>query len=266
MNINSVKLIYFSPNKTTKRVLEGIAQGIQVERIDHLDLTPPAAKTQEFGEMQDEFVIIGAPVYGGRVAIEAVKRVHRIKVNQIPAVIVVVYGNRAYEDALLELKNLTVEAGFIPIAGGAFIGEHSHSNEITPIACGRPGVEDLKKAREFGMLIRKKMRDTNFLNEIPPLQVPGNFPYKERRNRPKVSPVTRKTLCTLCGTCATVCPNGAITVSHMVMTDPDGCISCCSCIKNCPTQARIFEAPEVKKIAEWLSKNCRDRKEPEIYV
>ena len=266
MNIKSVKLIYFSPTKTTKQVLEDIAQGIQVDRIDHLDLTPPAAKTQEFGEIQDEFVIIGAPVYGGRVALEAVKRVHRLKANQNPAVIVVVYGNRAYEDALLELKNLTVEAGFIPVAGGAFIGEHSHSNETTPIACGRPDVEDLKKAREFGMLIRKKMRDINFFNEMRPLLVPGNFPYKERRNQPKVSPITQETLCTLCGTCATVCPTGAITVSDMVMTDPNGCIFCCSCIKNCPTQARVFEAPEIKERAERLSKDCRDRKEPEIYV
>jgi ferredoxin len=265
MNIKSVKLIYFSPTKTTKQVLEGIAQGIQVNRIDHLDLTPPAAETQGLGEIRDEFVMIGTPVYGGRVPMEAVKRVRRIKVNQIPAVIVVVYGNRAYEDALLELKNLTVEAGFIPAAGGAFIGEHSHSNETAPIACGRPDKEDLRKARGFGMLIRKKMRDINFPNEMPPLQVPGNFPYKARRNRQKVSPITREIVCTLCGTCATVCPTGAITVGQTVMTDPDGCISCCSCIRNCPTQARVFEAPEVKEIAERLSKYCRDRKEPEIY-
>ncbi len=266
MDIKTLKLIYFSPTKTTKRVLEGIAQGIQVDRMDHLDLTPLAARTQEFGEMQDEFVIIGAPVYGGRVALEAMRRMQRLKANQTPAVMVVVYGNRAYEDALLEMRNLAVEAGFIPIAGAAFIGEHSRSNETMPIACGRPDAEDLKKAREFGILIRKKMRAIDLSNEVPPLRVPGNFPYKERRNRPKVSPVTLETLCTLCGTCADVCPTGAITVSHMVMTDPDGCISCCSCIKNCPTQARVFEAPEIKEIAERLNKNCRERKEPEIYV
>lgn len=266
MNIKSVKLVYFSPTKTTKRVLESIAQGIQVERVDHLDLTPPAAMTQELGEMRNELVLIGAPVYGGRVPLDAVNRVHRLKGNQTPAVIVVVFGNRAYEDALLELKNITVEMGFIPIAGGAFIGEHSRSNEATPIAPGRPDVEDLKKAGEFGMQIREKMKDINFSSEMPPLRVPGNFPYKERKSRAKVSPVTLEAVCTLCGTCASVCPTGVITVIHKVMTNPDGCISCCSCIKNCPTQARVFEASEAKEIAERLSKNCRDRKEPEVYV
>lgn len=266
MNIKSVKLVYFSPTKTTKRILEGIAQGIQVESVDHLDLTPPAAMAQEFGEMRDELVIVGAPVYGGRVPLDAVNRVRRLKGNQTPAVIVVVYGNRAYEDALLELKNLSLEAGFIPIAAGAFIGEHSRSNEVTPIAPGRPDMEDLKKAREFGMQIREKMRDINFSNEVPSLRVPGNFPYKERKSRAKVAPMTQETVCTLCGTCAAVCPIGAIRVNHRVLTDPDGCITCCSCIKNCPTQARVFEAPEVKEIAERLSKNCRDRKEPEVYI
>jgi len=266
MNIQSAKLIYFSPTKTTKQVLEGIAQGIEVARVDYLDLTPPTAKTQEFGILHAELAIIGAPVYGGRTALEAVKRFRRLKTYPAPAVIVVVYGNRAYEDALLELKNLTEEAGFIPVGGGAFVGEHSYSTETNPIARGRPDAEDLEKAREFGTLIRKKMKDINFLDEIPPLRVSGNFPYKERKKRLKVFPITQEMLCTLCGTCATVCPTGAITVSHNVMTDPNGCMFCCSCIKNCPTQARVFEASPIREKAETLSKNCRDRKEPEIYI
>ncbi len=216
--------------------------------------------------MHDPLVIIGAPVYGGRIALEAAKRLHRLKANRTPAVIVVVYGNRAYEDALLELRNLTQEAGFIPVAGGAFVGEHSFSDETTPIACGRPDVDDLKRTKEFGTLIQAKMRDTNLFDEAPPLKVPGNFPYKERGNQPEISPMTQETLCTLCGTCATVCPNGAITVSDKVMTDPKECIFCCSCIKNCPTDARLFDVPQIKERAEGLSKNCRNRKEPEIFV
>jgi len=266
MNIQLAKLIYFSPTKTTKRILEAITQGIEVDRVDHLDLTSPTAKTQEFGILHAEFAIIGAPVHGGRIPLEAVKRFRWLKTHQTPAVIVVVYGNRAYEDALLELKNLTEGAGFLPVAGGAFVGEHSYSTEAHPIARGRPDAEDLRKAREFGRLIREKIRNIKFLREITPLQVPGHFPYKEQKKRPKVSPMTQEMLCTLCGTCATVCPTGAITVSHKVTTDPNGCIHCCSCVKNCPTQARVFEASEIKEKAETLSKNCRDRKEPEIYI
>jgi len=266
MDIKSIKLIYFSPTQTTKQVLEGIVQGIGVATVEDLDLTPPSAKTQAFGEIYDEFVIIGAPVYGGRVALEAAKRLQRLKAKKVPAAIVVVYGNREYEDALLELKNLTEEVGFIPVAGGVFIGEHSYSNDNTPIACGRPDGSDIEKAKEFGTLIRKKMRRRHFSDELPPLQLPGNFPYKERKNRPKISPVSQETLCTLCGTCATVCPTGAIIVDEKVVTDPNECIFCCSCVKNCPTQARVMEEPRIKQIAERLSRDCRERKEPEVYV
>ena len=43
--------------------------------------------------------------------------------SQTPAVLVVVYGNRAYDDALLELSDIATGAGFVPLAAGAFVGE-----------------------------------------------------------------------------------------------------------------------------------------------
>jgi ferredoxin len=116
MDVNLVKLVFFSPTKTTDRILVGIAQGIQVDIVERLDLTPPEARTREFEEMRGELVIIGAPVYGGRIPPEAVYRLRRIKGNGTPAGVVAVYGNRAYEDALLELRDLAVEQGFRPIA------------------------------------------------------------------------------------------------------------------------------------------------------
>ena len=76
--------------------------------------------------------ILSAPVYAGRLPIEAVRRLRRIKAGEAPAVVVVVYGNRAYEDALLELQDLAGEQGFRPIAAGAFIGEHSYSTTGSP--------------------------------------------------------------------------------------------------------------------------------------
>ena len=158
MNFNTIRLVYFSPTKTTQKILEGIAQGTAIGKVEQLDLTPPEAKTPGLDEMQDELVLLGVPVYSGRVPLEAVPRLQRLKANRTPAVIIVVYGNREFEDALLELKDLARESGFIPVAGGAFIGEHSFANDTTPIANGRPDPEDLLKAKEFGMKIQEKMK------------------------------------------------------------------------------------------------------------
>jgi ferredoxin len=270
MNINAVKLVYFSPTQTTKKIVESIAQGIQAGTVEQVDLTPPDARTQEFEEIRDELAIIGAPVYGGRIPIDAAHRLRRLKAYDTPAVIVVVYGNREYEDALLELRDIAVEAGFVPVAGGVFIGEstanYALDDDMAKIAEGRPDTEDLKKALGFGREVWQKVGDIHALDEISPLQMPGNFPYKEGGKPPKASPVTQEILCGECEECARVCPTAAIVVSDEVMTDQDACIMCCACVKNCPTGARTCDHTWMRQAGEWLSANYRERKEPEVYV
>ncbi len=266
MEIKSGKLIYFSPTGTTRKVLEGIAQGVQLVTIEHLDLTPPDAKIQKLLEMRDELAIIGSPVYSGRLPTEAISRLQRLKGNGALAVVIVVYGNRAYEDALLELRDLAVETGFKPVAAAAFIGEHSYSNDTTPIAVGRPDEEDLMQAKEFGKMVWGKMRSIHAFDTIPSLQVPGNFPYKERGGLSNISPVTDENICAKCEQCASACPMSAITVADAVITDRSLCIRCCACVKTCSSGARVMDDPRIRQIAGQLSLNCRNRNEPDVYV
>jgi ferredoxin len=267
LTINSITLVYFSPTRTTKQIIEGIAKGIQNESITHLDLTPPIVKDQEVGEFNEELVIIGAPVYGGRIPVDAVSRLQRLKANNTPAVVVVVYGNRAYEDALVELRDLALKGGFKPVAGGAFIAEHSFNTEDTPIAKARPDEKDLKKVLEFGEKIQATMEEYRGSEDVPRLQVPGNHPYKARGQRSEaISPITKEEQCILCGQCAEVCPTAAITINTEVVTQREACIHCCACVKNCPSNARVMEHPRIRKIAIWLSMNFSERKEPEIYL
>ena len=265
MNVRAVKLVYFSPTHTTKRVLEGIARGFQAATVEHLDLTPPQASTREFVYVHDELAIIGGPVYGGRIPPVALDRLRRIKGNDTPAVVVAVYGNREYEDALLEVRDVAKEQGFRPVAGGAFIGEHSYHTEAMPIAPGRPDSRDLEIARSFGELTEAKLKGVRALGEMSPLQVPGDFPYR-KFDPPLLSPVTHERFCTLCETCAAVCPTSAIAVGDTVVTDPSACILCSACVKGCPTGARVWEAEWVLRAARWLSKDFAERKEPEMYV
>ncbi len=262
----SGKLVYFSPTQTTRRVVEAIAQGTEINSIEHLDLTPPEARTGRVREIENQLTIIGVPVYAGRVPLEAAHRLQQLKARGAPAVIVVLYGNRAYEDALLELRDLAVGLGFTPVAAGAFIGEHSYANETTPIASGRPDSDDLTKAREFGKLIRIKLEKIHELHRVPPLTVPGNSPYRERGATLKLPPESQRDLCMRCGTCSTVCPTAAITIGDAVVTDGTSCISCCACVKSCPAQARMVADPETRERAARLSKTCGERKEPEIYL
>jgi ferredoxin len=266
MEIRSIKLVFFSPTETTAKIVNQIAQGIHSDILSSIDLTPPGAGNQDIAQMNDELTIIGTPVYAGRVPPEAVRRLRRIKGNNTPAAVVVVYGNREYDDALLELRDIAAELGFRPVAGGAFIGEHSYSCEATPIAVGRPDDRDVEKAKRFGESIQEKISKLCTLDDMPALNVPGNFPYRKWVQRSEMAPVTVGSLCTLCAECAAACPTSAITVGGSVVTSTNECIRCSACIKKCPTGARKWENAWIDQVRKWLNENCGRRKEPQVYL
>lgn len=266
MDISSASLVFFSPTETTTKIVQGIALGIRPDIVNNIDLTPSLSEKQDSREIKDELAIIGTPVYGGRIPPEAAYRLRQIRGNNTPVVIVVVYGNREFEDALLELRDTVTDRGFVPIAGGAFIGEHSFDSENAPIASGRPDAQDLEKAKRFGESIRERMGKVHTLVNLAPLDVPGNTPYRKWDPPAEMAPITVTSLCTSCGECAAVCPTAAINVENIVMTDKKECILCSACIKKCPTLARKWDNPWIDQVTKWLITNCRERKEPQIYL
>ena len=88
-----------------------------------------------------DLLLIGVPVYMGRVPALIHEWLVSLRLHQTPTVCVVVYGNRVYEDALLELTDIVRGCGGIPIAGGAFIGEQPRVRSTRrPGAVERRGV------------------------------------------------------------------------------------------------------------------------------
>ena len=261
MNIQRVKLIYYSPTGTSAKTVKAIQSGININ-YDKIDLTLPESELKQYSLKDTNLAIIAVPVYSGRVAPTAAKRVAKIKGQDTPAILVAVYGNRAFEDALIELRDLTEPNGFKVVAAGAFIGEHSFDAPSTPIATGRPDVEDLEKAKEFGARVEAKVLD---ITVIPELFIPGNHPYREGGKTGGRCPETDEAICILCGMCARVCPTGCVTVTDIVDTEIDDCTACAACVKKCPTGARHWEHDGVLKAAKWLVTEYGDRKEPEFF-
>ena len=54
--------------------------------------------------------------------------------------------------------------------------------------------------------------------------------------------------CVSCGTCASVCPFGAILMLGKAYVDPEACEGCLACLDSCPTGAIIEEKVEVGEI------------------
>ncbi|RJX30863.1 MAG: 4Fe-4S dicluster domain-containing protein [Oxalobacter sp.] len=267
MQVDALKLIYFSPTETSVKVAVAIAKGMGVPKVTHLNLTVPQARSRSFPPVTDHLAIIAMPVYGGRLPEEAVARLRRVQGNGTPAVVVVLYGNRAYEDALIELRDVASECGFVPVAAGAFIGEHSYANDQAQIALGRPDENDLAKAREFGGVIRTMMNGAATINQINALTVPGNVPYQDYRVPTNIAPVSDEARCTNCGVCMMVCPTGAIALRNNTMvTDASQCILCAACVKACVLSARFLNHERIVKVREMLVSKFTERREPETFM
>ena len=266
MDIKSVKLVYFSPTGTTKRVILGIAQGIHPDTRECIDITRPDARDQPLIVPENEMLVIGVPVYMGRVPALLMDWLNAIQAHNTPAVCVVVYGNRVYDDALIELKNCLANRGCIPIAGAAFIGEHSFSDAGTPTAEGRPDENDLHVAEVFGQKIREKIRSASSLSRISGVHVPGTYPYRGDAKLWTVDFISVSDACLQCGTCAELCPVGAIDSNNSRRIDTGKCITCCACIRNCPHHTRSMKPGLVKDAQLRLHTLYSDRKEPEYFI
>lgn len=259
MNKN-LNLLYFSATETTAKIIKSVASGFNKKSKEY-NITLPVNRTSTLNFKEDDIVIIGAPVYAGRVPDFLSNYFTQIRGNNTYAVFIVVYGNRAYEDALLEMKDIFEANGFIGIAGGAFVGEHSYTAKL---ATGRPDAKDLSIAYKFGTDINEKLKTVNPL--LHKLTVKGNYPYRKGMEYEPVMIDTDES-CINCGICSEHCPMGAINMSNKKDIDISRCIRCCSCIKRCPLNAKDINHELHKKfLQEFTSTYSAVRQEPELFI
>lgn len=246
-------LAVFSPTGGTEKTALAVAEG-----FGGLERTVDLSKVPEEQTIPAEEILIAAmPVFGGRVPAVARERLLRLHGQGGAAIAVVVYGNRAYDDALLELCDSLREGGFTVVSAGAFIAEHSM---VRAIAAGRPDEKDLLKAKELGRGTAEKMESVNKTS----VTVPGNPAYREKKPGGVMAPRAGGA-CVGCGACAAVCPVGAIPRDKPSQTGKN-CIGCERCVFVCPHGARSL--PPVQKAAASAMMHIagRKRREPEIFL
>ncbi|APF28289.1 4Fe-4S dicluster domain protein [Clostridium sporogenes] len=268
-----INTMYFSATNTTKKVVCGIAkklsENFQIrEKINNVDFTLPKVREKVVAFSKEDILVVGVPVYAGRVPNVLLKYLKTIIGNGALAVAVVVYGNRNYDDALIELKDILESDGFKVIGGAAFIGEHSFSNSL---AKNRPDEKDMDVVRFFADEVYKKIIDEK---QIKTVFVKGNIPYRkyymprDENENPidirKVKPKTNNN-CINCKLCVNLCPMGSIDFEDV--TKLNGiCIKCCACIKKCPVKAKYFDDSGYLKHKQELEDNFKYRKEPELFI
>lgn len=271
--MKKINSIYFSATGSTKKIVKTITNKLSNEKNNfkfhkEYDITLVKNRKNIISFRKDDIVVVGLPVYAGRVPNVLVNYLKTINSNGAMAIPVVVYGNRNYDDGLIELKDILEADGFKVIGGGAFIGQHSFSKII---AKDRPDQSDIIIVNEFVERIIEKI-DRNEI--IEDLIVKGNTPYrkhympKDEYGEPvdirKVKPKT-KIDCTDCKICATNCPMASISIEK-VEEIKGICIKCCACIKSCPVNAKYFDDINYLRHKEELEIELVERKQPEIFI
>lgn len=249
--------ITFSPTGGTQRVSDCILEQWPAPAVK-LDLTNADEDFSGLPLENSNLVLIAVPSYGGRVPALAAQRLAAVRGNQARCVIVCVYGNRAYEDTLAELRDVAEQAGFRVFAAIAAIAEHSI---IRQYAAGRPDQSDSSELSCFGKKILEKYNANDFSQAV---SIPGNRPYKKAGGTGLVPKAGKA--CTSCGLCAGNCPARAISRNDLRTADGKKCISCMRCVAQCPQSARTVSSVMVSAAALALKKTCSARKYNELFI
>jgi ferredoxin len=267
MVITKVFSIYLSPTGTTQKAALAIANGMGVP-LENCDLTTIKAR-QSFNHSfnKNELAIVGLPVYAGRLPKNIDDFFSSLEGNGAPAVALVLYGNRDYNDALIELKLRLEERGFLVKAGAAFIGEHTFSKNI---ATGRPDEGDLTIAADFG----NKLLESGVLDSQGILKLKGDYPFKyggydpaNPGTHPTYFDISTNESCTHCHLCAENCPWAAIDMDDPGIIDSTKCTRCLRCLKNCPTSAKYIKDERFFSfLPEFELRLNAKRCEPELFL
>ena len=248
--------IVFSPTGGTDRAAEIITAqwGIEAVTVDLCD------RNLDFSQRHihsDDLALIAIPSYGGRLPALAAERLSLIRGNGAACVLLCVYGNRAYEDTLVEMQDIAEKDGFKIIAAVSAVAEHSI---VRKFAAGRPDDQDRQILRDFAGSILDKFQSGR--QGVP--QIPGKRPYKKAGS---VGLVPKGgAACLRCGKCADVCPAGAISRDRPKTADKSKCISCMRCVTVCPHSARKANSIMVFAASKALEKVCAARKECELFI
>lgn len=250
--------IVFSPTGGTQKAADAVTE-VWGKHTDRIDLSDAGADFSKIEFEEEDAVLIAVPSYGGRVPEPAAKRLAQLHGCSARCIIVCVYGNRAYEDTLLELQDIAEKCGFRVTAAIAAVAEHSIMHQY---AAGRPDAQDIQELQDFSKRILEKLQNKNA--DSGRLRLPGNRPYKKAGGAGLI-PKADKT-CTGCGLCAEDCPVQAVSKEHIRTADAGKCISCMRCVARCPESARKVNRAMVSAAALAMKKVCSVKKNNELFL
>lgn len=250
--------VFFSGKGTTAACAHRIKNAMGRTNKTHDWLKKPPTATVDIPA--EDALLLVMPVYGGFIPTICLPWVERLQGHGTPAIIAAIYGNRHYDNALLQMQDLLEARGFQVIAAGAFVAEHS----IFPqVAKGRPDQDDLHAMTAFGDACAALLAGN--WQTAGRLELPGDSAYQMPERKPAGMYPTADRNCIQCRACADLCPGRAIPRANPQETDPIKCVQCGACIRICPMEARAYHSDAWKERAPVFAEKCAEYRKPEVF-
>jgi ferredoxin len=275
--VNSVQCLYFSPTGSTRKIVETIAKGVEVPVKTSISITTPQEREVFKGQVEGDLLIVGVPVYTGKFPSLILSPLNRVDGTGCWALPIAVCGNVRMGTCLAELCGILKGQGFNIPAAGNFIAQHSFECEEFPIGKGRPDVEDLRKATEFGRRVFDKIakdpEDITYQyggNTYIRMYTSGSKEAKGFASFPEVYRSLIKVdnrfdeLCPDCSLCVEVCPTGSIDPESYVIED-ETCIRCFACADVCDSGVKGKVVQPKEQLASWFRHRSKERGEPLLF-
>ena len=274
---SSVQPLYFSPTGTTRRIVEAIAEGMDVPSLAPISVTTPRERDSFSGQIDGDLLIVGVPVYAGRIPSFVLSPLSQVDGAGRWALPVAVCGNVRMGTCLAELCAVLKRQGFTIPAAGNFVAQHSFACAGFPIAEGRPDQDDLRQAAEFGRRVAGRIAEGaeditcvygRFL--YIRMYVSGSieatgFVSMPERHRPTIRVSEHDAdLCDDCGNCVVVCPTGSIDPESYLVED-ETCIRCFACTAVCLPEAKQKVVQPLEQLAKWFTHRSTERGEPLLF-
>ena len=297
MNVETVWNIFFSPAGSTAKISESIAtvaaQVLNVP-VKAVNLTPPGAREREYHFTQKDLTVIAFPTYAGKLPNKILPDLKRcLHADSAPAIAVVTFGNRAFDNSLAELTDCLTHNGFFTVSAAAFASRHAFTDKV---GSGRPDETDMAEINHFALASAEKVQ--NLTDIVATLTPSGNAtltPYGNTTVAPsgnamvvpsgnaaaayyvpcgtdgkpvnflKAKPRTDLSKCSQCGTCARSCPMGSIDPEDVSVVRGI-CIKCQGCVRKCTRHAKYFDDAAFLSHVAMLEQNFTARAENQMFL
>lgn len=277
MIVNKIYGVFFSPVNNTRTMVKKVAGDLAKKLelpVEFIDFTTPADRGQGWKFGKEDLVVFGTPTFAGRIPNKILPYVQTLfEGDETLAVAMVTFGNRNFENSLIEVKNELVNHNFSPFAGAAIACQHSFTEKL---ATERPDGEDIRQIEAFVEEIAELLKHTQKKEELwTPVAVPGDDPLTGYYvplgvdGQPvqflKAKPKTIEEDCDHCGACAAHCPVEAIDFNDETKV-PGTCIKCQACVKVCHTGAKYFDDEKFLSHVKMLEENYTRRAKPQFFI